>query len=171
MKGNEQHKLMQEYVHLLGKTYVILLSRMDEFYGAPLSTNEKVILQVLDEKPISIKEVSVRTGLALSTLTNVFDKMENKRLIKRRHSRKDRRIVKIERDVAGRRLESKFNHLIREIACTWMAGLPDRDREGFTSALERAGRCLGADTGDLRDALDSFMESSGTVVAEPSRKR
>ena len=59
MKKKEQLKLIQDYVNLLGKTYIILLSSLDEFFGATLSTNEKVVLQVLDEEPISIKEVSI----------------------------------------------------------------------------------------------------------------
>ena len=50
MKKKEQLKLIQDYVNLLGKTYIILLSSLDEFFGATLSTNEKVVLQVLPRR-------------------------------------------------------------------------------------------------------------------------
>ena len=139
MNEKERVKVIQDYVNLMGKTYIILLSSLDEFLGSPLSTNEKVVLQILDEEPISIKEVSLRTGLALSTLTNVFDKMEDKRLVKRRHSRTDRRMVMIELDVAGRRLQARFNDLIKQISSAWLDRLPEEDVNRFTSSLEKTG--------------------------------
>jgi DNA-binding MarR family transcriptional regulator len=171
MKENDQIKLIQDYVNLLGKTYIILLSSLDEFFGATLSTNEKVVLQVLDENPISIKEVSMRTGLALSTLTNVFDKMEEKRLVKRRHSKTDRRMVKIELDVAGRRLQSRFNNLINQISSTLMASLPQSDRESFASALEKTRRFLAVDTGDFQDGLASLIEPLQITLASQFRRK
>ena len=171
MKKNDQIKLIQDYVNLLGKTYIILLSSLDEFFGATLSTNEKVVLQILDETPISIKEVSLRTGLALSTLTNVFDKMEDKRLVKRRHSQTDRRMVKIELDVAGRRLQSRFNNLINQISSTLMESLPESDRENFTSALEKTRSFFSVDTGDFQDGLGSLIEPLQVTLASQFKKK
>jgi len=171
MKENDQLKLIRDYVNLLGKTYIILLSSLDEFFGATLSTNEKVVLQVLDENPISIKEVSMRTGLALSTLTNVFDKMEEKRLVKRRHSQTDRRMVKIELDVAGRRLQSRFNNLINQLSSTLLGSLPEEDRQHFTSALEKTGFFLSVESEDFQDGLSSLIEPLQITLAKHFRKK
>lgn len=171
MKESDRVKVIQDYFNLMGKTYIILLSSLDEFFGATLSMNEKVVMQVLDENPISIKEVSMRTGLALSTLTNVFDKMEEKRLVKRRHSRTDRRMVKIELDVAGRRLQSRFNDLIRQISSTWLDRLPEEDRRNFTSALEKTGFFLSVDRDDFQDGLSSLIEPLQITLAKQFRKR
>jgi DNA-binding MarR family transcriptional regulator len=171
MKETDRVKVIQDYFNLMGKTYIILLSSLDEFFGATLSMNEKVVMQVLDENPISIKEVSMRTGLALSTLTNVFDKMEEKRLVKRRHSRTDRRMVKIELDVAGRRLQSRFNDLIRQISSTWLERLPEEDRRNFTSALEKTGFFLSVDSQDFQDGLSSLIEPLQITLAKQFRKK
>jgi DNA-binding MarR family transcriptional regulator len=171
MKKNEQIKLIQDYVNLLGKTYIILLSSLDEFFGSTLSTNEKVVLQILDETPISIKEVSMRTGLALSTLTNVFDKMEEKRLVKRRHSQTDRRMVKIELDVAGRRLQSRFNNLMNQLSSTLWENLPAEDRENFTSALEKTGFFLSVDSESFQDGLSSLIEPLQITLAKQFKKK
>ena len=171
MKKEDQLELIQDIVTLLGRTYIVLLSSLDGLLGAPLSTNEKVVLQMLDEEPVSIKDVSLRTGLALSTLTNVFDKMEEKRLVKRRHSRRDRRMVKIELDVAGRRLRTKFNNLIRQISSGLVEALPERDRQDFTSALEKAGRLLYGYVGDSTKgpgALVGYLQA--TLAGRVGRK-
>jgi len=171
MKENDQLRLIQDYVNLLGKTYIILLSSLDEFFGAALSTNEKVVLQILDEAPISIKEVSMRTGLALSTLTNVLDKMEEKRLVKRRHSKTDRRMVKIELDVSGRRLQSRFNNLVKQLSTTLLESLPREDREHFTSALEKTGFFLSVDRNAFQDGLSSLIEPLQITLAKQLKKK
>jgi DNA-binding MarR family transcriptional regulator len=171
MKENDQVKLIQDYVNLLGKTYIILLSSLDEFFGATLSTNEKVVLQILDVTPISIKEVSMRTGLALSTLTSVFDKMEDKRLVKRRQSRTDRRMVMIELDVAGRRLQSRFKNLINHLSSILLESLPEEDRRNFTSALEKAGSFFSVDSDDFQDGLSSLIEPLQITLARHFRKK
>lgn len=171
MKPVERVNLIQDYFNLMGKTYIILLSSLDEFHGAPLSMNEKVVMQVLDENPISIKEVSMRTGLALSTLTNVLDKMEQKRLVKRRPSRADRRKVQIELAAAGRRLQTKFNDLIKQISTTWLERLPEEDRREFTDALEKTGFFLSVDSEDFRDGLSSLIEPLEITLAKQLRKK
>jgi DNA-binding MarR family transcriptional regulator len=157
MKREDQLELIQDIVTLVGTSYIVLLSSLDGLFGAPLSTNEKVVLQMLDEEPVSIKDVSLRTGLALSTLTNVFDKMEEKRLVKRRHSRRDRRVVKIELDVAGRRLRKKFNRLIRQIAFGLAEALPEGDRQDLPSVLEKVGRFLSRCTTGSLDGPGAFL--------------
>jgi DNA-binding MarR family transcriptional regulator len=171
MKQADRVKVIQDYVNLMGKTYIILLSSLDEFLGSPLSTNEKVVLQILDEEPISIKEVSLRTGLALSTLTNVFDKMEDKRLVKRRHSRTDRRMVMIELDVAGRRLQARFNDLIKQISSAWLDRLPEEDVNRFTSSLEKTGFFLSVDSEDFQDGLKSLIEPLQITLAKQFKRR
>lgn len=171
MKKSERVKLIQDYFNLMGKTYIILLSSLDEFHGSPLSMNEKVVMQVLDENPISIKEVSMRTGLALSTLTNVLDKMEEKRLVKRRHSRTDRRRVKIELAGAGRRLQARFNELIEQISSTWLERLPEEDQAKFTAALEKTGFFLSVDSEDFQDGLSSLIEPLEITLAKQFRRK
>ncbi len=171
MGKQDQLKVIQDYVNLMGKTYIILLSSLDDFFGAPLSTNEKVVLQILDEDPISIKEISLRTGLALSTLTNVIDKMEEKRLVGRRHSRSDRRMVKIELDVAGRRVKSKFNSLVKQMSGALLDMLSEDDRKNFASALENTARTMSVEGDKMQDLLGSLIEPMKITLTRQFRKR
>ena len=171
MAEKNQLELVQDYVNLLGKTYIILLSALDEFLGAPLSTNEKVVLQILDDEPISIKEISMRTGLALSTLTNVIDKMEEKRLVRRRHSQTDRRMVQVEMEVVGHRIKSKFNNLIKQISQKLLEFLSEEDRSAFTEALEKSTQLMTAENGQLNDILGSLIEPLKLTVATQVKKK
>ena len=171
MAKQDQLKVIQNYVNLMGKTYIILLSSLDEFFGAPLSTNEKVVLQILDEEPISIKEISLRTGLALSTLTNVIDKMEDKRLVGRRHSRSDRRMVKIELDVAGRRVKSKFNNLIKMMSTALLDILSEEDRRNFTKTLESTASIMTVESDQMQELFGSMIEPLKITLTKQFRKR
>jgi len=171
MQRREQETLVQDYVNLLGKTYIILLSTLDDFFGAPLSTNEKVVLQVLDDEPISIKEVSMRTGLALSTLTNVLDKMERKRLVMRRHCQADRRMVNIELEEAGLALKAKFNELIRTISSTAMEILSAEDRKNFANTLEKTAGVLSAENNTFQEVLGSLIEPMKLTIATELKKK
>ncbi len=170
MNQDHELKVIQDYINFLGKLYIILLSSLDEFCNKPLSTNEKVVLQILDEVPISIKEISLRTGLALSTLTNVIDKMEEKQLVKRRHSQKDRRMVEIELEVAARQIKAKFNNLIKELSSSLLGILSEEDIKNFTTSLEKMTTMLFAHSNKIQDILSSLEEPFKLVVASQFKR-
>lgn len=137
MATEKEIRLVQNYVNFLGKFYIILLSTLDRHCDRPLSINEKIILQILDEEPIPMKEIAGRTGLAMSTLTSIIDKMEKKKLVIRRYPRSDRRMVKIELDSAGLDLKIAFNQLIYQLSATMLKMLPAREAKKFTSGLSK----------------------------------
>ncbi len=173
MKEVDGVTLVQEYVNLLGRMYIILLSTLDDFAGVPLSTNEKIVLQILEERPASMKEVALMTGLALSTLTNVIDNMEEKQLVRRRPSRTDRRMIKIELKAEGRRVKSSFNSLVQLISSNLLAILSDRDRAAFIKALEVTKRALSSyETSRHGDIVGSLIEPLRmTLIRQLGRKR
>ncbi len=171
MKKKDQIHLVQDYVNFMGKVYIILLSSLDEFFGSPLSTNEKVVLQILDEKSISMKEISQRTGLALSTLTNIIDKMEEKKLVRRRHSSRDRRMVKIELAVAGRRLKTRFNKLIELMSTNFIEILSESDRANFVSALEKITQVMASESGKIQDTFEDLIEPMRITLSAQFKKQ
>lgn len=171
MKKQDQIDLVQDYMNLLGKVYIILLSSLDEFSDKSLSTNEKVVLQILDEKAISMKDISQRTGLALSTLTNIIDKMEEKKLVKRRHSRRDRRMVKIELATAGRRIKTRFNKLIKVISSTLLDILSEEDRHHFVGALQRISQVMSVEPVAVRDGFAGLVEPLRITLASQFKKK
>ena len=165
MNKRQQIKLIQDYISFFGKANVILLSTLDEFFGAPLSTNEKVVLQVLDDEPISITEISTRTGLLLTTLTNVIDKMEDKRLVRRRPSRTDRRVVNIELGMAGRQVKTKFDQLTAQISATFMGFLSEEDRNDVADTLNKIVQVLNAEADRVQDTFGNLIEPLKSILA------
>jgi len=128
-------------------------------------------LQILDEEPISIKEISLRTGLALSTLTNVIDKMEAKRLVRRRQSRTDRRMVKIELEFAGRTIKKQFNRLIRQLSTTFLVILSEADRANFTSAMGKIAHILSESSDQVPDVFGALEEPFRLILSKQFKKK
>jgi len=170
VKKQDQIDLVQDYMNFLGKIYIILLSSLDSFSDTSLSTNEKVVLQILDETAISMKDISQRTGLALSTLTNIIDKMEEKKLVKRRHSRKDRRMVKIELATTGRRIKTRFNKLISVISSTLLDILAEEDRRHFVAALQRISQVMSVEPAGVQESIAGLVEPFRITMASQFRK-
>jgi DNA-binding MarR family transcriptional regulator len=166
MDKREQARLIQNYLGLMGKIYVILLKTLDEYFGAPLSTNEKMVLIVLDKEPISITEISQRTGLLLTTLTNVLDKMEEKRLVRRKPSSKDRRVVEVDLAVAGRQVMSRFDAFLGQISFIFIDFLPGATRAEFTKILLEIVQILGDKTGSLQETLGTLLEPLKETLAK-----
>ena len=113
---------------------------------------------VLDEEPISITEISQRTGLVLTTLTNVIDKMEEKRLVRRRPSMKDRRVVGIELAVAGRQVKSKFVELIGQLAAVFLELLPDDKGQDFANLLGEIVQVVSVEADTLENTHGTLLE-------------
>jgi len=171
VKQKDQIDLVQDYMNFLGKIYIILLSSLDDFSDASLSTNEKVVLQILDKEAISMKDISQRTGLALSTLTNVIDKMEEKKLVRRRHSRQDRRMVKIELAATGRRIQTRFNKLIKVISSTLLDILSKEDRHNFVTALQRISQVTFAEPASVRGNIVDMLEPIRMTMVSQVKKK
>ena len=90
---------------------IILKKNIDTFNGA-----QGRILHILWKRDgIPIKELSKRTGLAMSSLTTMLDRMEAAGLIHRQHGDKDRRKVLIFLTETSRALELDFKLLMYEI--------------------------------------------------------
>ena len=90
---------------------IILKKNIDIFNGA-----QGRILHILWKRDgIQIKELSKQTGLAMSSLTTMLDRMEAAGLIHRQHGDKDRRKVLIFLTETSRALELDFKLLMHEI--------------------------------------------------------
>ena len=90
---------------------IILKKNIDIFNGA-----QGRILHILWKRDgIPIKELSKQTGLAMSSLTTMLNRMEAAGLIHRQHGDKDRRKVLIFLTDISRALELDFKLLMYEI--------------------------------------------------------
>ena len=106
---------------------------IDAFNGA-----QGRILYVLwqgDNVPIS--ELSRQTGLAMTTLTSMLDRMEVAGLVRRDRDAKDRRRVRIVLTDKARELERDFDEVSTEMNAIHYEGFTDEEVEQLEGYLER----------------------------------
>ncbi len=85
--------LISQIKQISGRIFEKILSEknIEEFNGA----HGRILYVLWQEDSIAIKELSNKTGLALTTLTSMLDRMEKMDLIKRTFDKTDRRKILI----------------------------------------------------------------------------
>ena len=85
--------LISQIKQISGRIFEKILSEknIEEFNGA----QGRILYVLWQEDSIAIKELSNKTGLALTTLTSMLDRMEKIELIKRTFDKTDRRKILI----------------------------------------------------------------------------
>lgn len=85
--------LISQIKQISGRIFEKILSEknIEEFNGA----QGRILYVLWQEDSIAIKELSNKTGLALTTLTSMLDRMEKMDLIKRNFDKTDRRKILI----------------------------------------------------------------------------
>lgn len=85
--------LISQIKQISGRIFEKILSEknIEEFNGA----QGRILYVLWQEYSIAIKELSNKTGLALTTLTSMLDRMEKMDLIKRTFDKTDRRKILI----------------------------------------------------------------------------
>lgn len=85
--------LISQIKQISGRIFEKILSEknIEEFNGA----QGRILYVLWQEDSIAIKELSNKTGLALTTLTSMLDRMEKMDLIKRTFDKTDRRKILI----------------------------------------------------------------------------
>ena len=134
MKGNGGFlvtRIKQVSGRLLERT---LVERgIDEFNGA-----QGRILYVLwqgDNVPIS--ELSRQTGLAMTTLTSMLDRMEAAGLVRRDRDKGDRRLVRIVLTERARKLQHDFDEVSAQMNAIHYEGFTDEEVTQLEGYLER----------------------------------
>ena len=90
---------------------ILMEKNIDIFNGA----QGRILYVLWKQDGIPIKELSKQTGLAMSSLTTMLNRMEAAGLIHRQHGDKDRREVLIFLTETSRALELDFKLLMYEI--------------------------------------------------------
>ena len=134
MKGNGGF-LVTRIKQVSGRLLERILAErgIDAFNGA-----QGRILYVLwqgDNVPIS--ELSRQTGLAMTTLTSMLDRMEAAGLVRRDRDAKDRRRVRIVLSDEARRLQRDFDEVSEEMNAIHYEGFTNEEVEQLEGYLER----------------------------------
>ncbi|MDO5147632.1 MAG: MarR family transcriptional regulator [Eubacteriales bacterium] len=118
-----------------GRVFERILSekKIDAFNGS-----QGRILYVLWQKNgIPIRELSKETGLAMTSLTSMLDRMEAANLIYRDRGDKDRRKILIFLTEEARTLEKDYNSVSEEVSNIYYKGFSEAEIKQLEDYLDR----------------------------------
>ena len=96
------------------------------------------ILHVLWENDgISNRELSKKSGLAMSSLTTMLERMEEKKLLERRVDENDKRKILIFLTDYAKSLKSEYDEISDKMAKISFEGISDEERLAFEATLEK----------------------------------
>jgi len=127
---------LQQATHVTLRALSVRLAHLD------LTPSEQNVLAVLaDGTRRAVGDVAAETGSRPTTLTSVLDRLERRRLLRRRLDPADRRSFLVTLTPAGRRAASSVRDAITELERGALAGLTAEQLAGFravTRALTQA---------------------------------
>ncbi len=110
-----------------------------------VSEMEVEIIRYLDLHEMQkMKEVGEYFNIKLSTLTSTIDKLEKNRLVKRKNSKEDRRVIYIRPTPKGQNLLNELNAYTREMAEAVTAESKPHDFTALVSGIEKMNSLLKA---------------------------
>ena len=96
------------------------------------------ILHVLWENDgISNRELSKKSGLAMSSLTTMLERMEEKKLLERRVDENDKRKILIFLTNYAKSLKSEYDEISDKMTEISFEGISDEERLAFEATLEK----------------------------------
>lgn len=96
------------------------------------------ILHVLWENDgISNRELSKKSGLAMSSLTTMLERMEEKKLLERRVDENDKRKILIFLTDYAKSLKSEYDGISDKMTEISFEGISDEERLAFEATLEK----------------------------------
>jgi MarR family transcriptional regulator, organic hydroperoxide resistance regulator len=95
-----------------------------------------VLAQLQPSAPRPVGELVAATGQRPSTLTGVLDRLERKRLVRRRVNAADRRSFTIELTRSGERAAARVHATFAELDARVRADLPTAATDGFDHVLD-----------------------------------
>lgn len=113
--------------------HILAVKNIDAFNGA-----QGNLLYILwQEDGIPIKELSRRSGLAVTSLTGMLDRMEAAGLIYRDRGDKDRRKVLIFLTKNAKSLEKDYDEVTKEIESIYYKGFSEEEIDQCEAYLQR----------------------------------
>ena len=138
------NEINQEYINQLDdimhralKHYKDYQTDMQTLYPQGITSTELSVIKIVSAKPdIIIKEVSASLSVPGSTLTSAIDRLEQKNLINRIISKKNRHSYGLELTEEGKKLNAQHEEAERQMWCTILSLLDnDKERESLICLL------------------------------------
>ena len=113
------------------------------------------MLEILaDEAGQTVGSIAGRVGLAQATVTNMIDRLEERGLVVRKRSNKDRRQVKVSLTDRGKAMQAQAPTALQTRFLENFAVLQDWEKMAVLSALQRIAVMMEAKDLDASPVLD-----------------
>ena len=114
------------------------LQRQSILNGYHVTELEVDIISYLnDEEQKKMKEVGEYFNIKLSTLTSTIDKLEKNKLVKRKNSKEDRRVIYIRPTAKGLNLLTELSQTMNEISEVIARSLKLNEFDSLVKGLDR----------------------------------
>ena len=140
----------------------IYSNRLKEKYG--LNSSQLTCLDFLNRSGSqSISELGKQMDLSPSMLTNIIDQLENRMLVKRVRSDKDRRVIKIEMTEHGQAILKQAPTFLHKKLEHNLSKLSNKEKGSILVSLQTLVSSLEAEDVDS----SPILASGETIVGEP----
>ena len=117
---------------------IVFLNFRDQLAPFDVTPVQYAILKCLwDSGDQSPTQLAQALNLDASTITGILDRMERKHLLKRVHSRKDRRAIIVTIKPAGKELQPQIEKIIAETNGAILGVLSQEEQNQFRSYIDR----------------------------------
>ncbi|MEL7535394.1 MAG: MarR family transcriptional regulator, partial [Bacteroidota bacterium] len=97
----------------------------------------EIIRYLMAEDQKKMKEVGEYFNIKLSTLTSTIDKLEKSKLVKRKNSREDRRVIFIKPTARGANLLNELDDTMRSLSESMIRDTSAPEFESMLNGLDR----------------------------------
>ena len=137
---NELQSLLKS-IRQIARAVDIHSRRLDRAFG--LTLPQLIVLRsIRDLGEVTSRAISIASDLSAPTVVGILDKLEDKRLIERYRSSRDRRVVHTRLTPAGRALLKRAPSPLGDDFTRAFAGLNDRDRRTVLKSVDRVALML-----------------------------
>lgn len=137
---DETWRYLREAYHALRRHRIELLRQVD------LSWSEYVAMQLCVRAPAQPSEIAEAVGVTSAGATDIIDRLEARRLVRRLSHPKDRRAILVELTRAGERLYAETLSSQQKMAQEVSGALTERERESLVTGLTAILRAIEAHT-------------------------
>ena len=120
-----------------------------------ITTPQLLLLQSIKQNgEVSIRELALEISLSQATVTSILDRLEIKKLVVRKRSTKDKRIVHAQLTEAGRKIIAKSPPPLQDNFIKQFKNLDDWEKNMIIASLQRVATMMDAEKIDAAPVLD-----------------
>lgn len=96
-----------------------------------------IILSINFHRPCKMSQIAKSANLTLGSVTQIIDKLESKRYVKRQRSKEDRRVVFVELTEKGYKVVTANEHHVKQVAKEVMQKFSQDEQRLFLDFFQR----------------------------------